>query len=185
MSERSVAARYAKSILDLAVERGVLEQVNGDMQLIYHTCKASSQLIALLRNPIVPLGKKLSIIKALFDGKVSPLTLGFMEIMIRKERADVLYPASVEFLRQYDLNKKVSTAEITTAVELTQELENEIMAKVKAMVSGEIHIKRTVNPDIIGGFILKVGDRQYDSSLRRSLNDLEKDLINKNFIRTI
>ena len=185
MSERSVASRYAKSILDLAIEKNLLEVVFQNMLDFKGIGNSNKQLITVLRSPIIPPEKKLSIIKALFENKFHSLTLSFFEIMIKKERAEIIFPAASEFIRQYNLKKQIIVAEITTAVPLTAALEKEILSKVSELYKGEIIVKKVVDEGIIGGFILKIEDRQIDSSYRKKLSDLKMELINSNYIKQV
>lgn len=185
MSERSVASRYAKSILDLAVETNVLEAVYQDMIDFLGTCKSSPALQTLLKNPIIPLDKKQSVLMAVFGEKFTELTRSFFQIMIRKERAEIILPAAAEFITQYNFRKKIVIAEITTAVPLSAELETQLLAKVKELHAGEIEVRKLVDPEIIGGFILRVEDKQFDSSFRKKLADLKKELVDSSYSKQI
>ncbi len=181
MSDRNVASRYAKSILDLAVETNVLESVYQNMVDLISTCKSSSALQGLLRNPITPLDKKLSILKALFETQFNKLTIGFFEIMIRKERSEIILPAAVEFINQYNSRNKIVIAEITTAIQISPELEAQLLEKVRQLTEGEIQVHKIVDPEIIGGFILRVEDKQIDTSFRTKLAGLRKELVDTSF----
>ncbi len=181
MSDRNVASRYAKSILDLAIETNVLEPVHQDMLDFMATCKSSPELQGLLRNPVIPLDKKLSILTAVFGERFNKLTIGFFQIMIRKERSEIIYPAAVEFINQYNGKNKIVIAEITTAIPLSAELEAQLLEKVKQLTEGEIQVRKIVDPEIIGGFILRVEDKQIDTSFRTKLAGLKKDLVDTSF----
>lgn len=185
MSERSVASRYAKSILDLAIETNVLEPVHQDMLDFLGTCRNSPDLQGLLRNPVMPLDKKLSVLMAIFGSHFNKLTIGFFQIMIRKERSEIILPAATEFITQYNFKNKIVVAEITTAVPLSAELEAQLLEKVKQLAEGEIQVRKIVDPEIIGGFILRVEDKQIDTSFRTKLADLKKELVDSSYSRQI
>ena len=179
MSEIKVASRYAKSLIDLALEQKALEEIKGDMELFVNTLKANSELQAVVKNPIIPQDKKNSIIKALFGDKVHKVTSAFLKIVIDKGRADIIFGTAKEFLNQYYEFKNIVTAKVVSAAPLNEEAKAEIINKVKAVTGGEVVLIASVDADLIGGFILTVGDKQFDSSIASSLSRLKKDFTEK------
>ena len=175
MSEIQVASRYAKSIIDLAVEQKVLEEVKTDIEVFVNTCRANPALQAILKNPIISLDKKASILDGLFAGKLNKMILSFFKIVIRKGRSEILYATGKEFLNQYNLIKNIVQARVTSASALSAENIKEIKDVVKEATKGEVNLTAEVDPDLIGGFILKVGDKQFDASLSSKLNKLKKE----------
>lgn len=175
MSELTVATRYAKSVIDLAEEQGNLEAVKADMNFFVRTLKANPQLQAVLRNPIVAHDKKVKILEAIFGDKVTKATLAFFRIMINKSRGELLYPTAQEFVNQYDIIKNITTASVVSAAPLSEANRAEIIAEVKRVAGGEVVLQEKVNPELIGGFILTVGDKQVDTSVSGSLTRLKKD----------
>jgi len=175
MSEITVAIRYAKAIIDLAIEQNSLEEINNDMELFVRTIKANPQLHAVLANPIIYHDKKIKILEQLFGGKVSKLTIDFFKIMINKGRAEVLTVAAQEFLNQYDVKKNIIKATVVSAAALSEENKNTIIAELKESTGGTIKLTAKVDPDLIGGFVLTVGDKQIDTSVAASLAKLKKE----------
>lgn len=117
-AEIRVASRYAKSLMDLAVERGELEVVQQDIELFHKTIKENRQLELLLTNPIVQSEKKRAILTSLFKGKISPLTSKFLDIISSKNREDFLPAIVSEFLRQYREYKGITRAQVVTTFRL-------------------------------------------------------------------
>ncbi len=179
MSEIKVASRYAKSLLDLALENKVLEEIKGDMALFVDTLKANPELQAVVKNPIIPLGKKNAILKAVFGQKVNKITEAFLKIVVDKGRAEIIYGVAKEFLVEYYVYKNIVTAKVISAVELTDAAKTEIINKVKAVTGGDVNLKTTIDASLIGGFILTVGDKQFDASISSSLLKLKKDFAQK------
>jgi F-type H+-transporting ATPase subunit delta len=175
MSELTVANRYAKSLIDLAEENKSLEETRKDMELFTHTLRANSQLQAVLANPIIAHDKKIKILEAIFAGKVSKVTDSFFKIMINKSRAQVLYATAKEFINQYNVIKNIVRAYVTSATPLSEENKEQIIAELKASTGGTIELHTKVDQNLIGGFVLKVGDLQVDSSLSTSLKKLKSD----------
>lgn len=175
MSELTVATRYAKSLIDLAVENKSLEETRNDMELFSQTLKANFQLQAVLGNPIIAHSKKIKILEAIFSKKVNKVTDSFFKIMINKSRAEVLYATSKEFINQYNIIKHIVRAYVTSATPLSEANKKQIIAELQASTGGTIELHTKVDANLIGGFVLTVGDLQIDSSLSASLNRLKQD----------
>jgi len=175
MSELTVGSRYAKSLIDLAIEQKSLEEVKKDMELFVHTLKVNHELQSVLSNPIISHDKKIKILDAIFGDKVGKATIGFFKIMINKSRGEVLYYTGQEFINQYNLKKGIVKARVTSAVELSAANKKTITDLVKAQIGGNIVLETKVDPNIIGGFVLTVGDRQIDDSIATSLKRLKNE----------
>ena len=179
MSEIQVATRYAKSLIDLAGEKSAVETIKKDIELFLATCRANPELQAILKNPIIGLDKKANILDGLFSGKVHEMILSFFKIVVRKGRAEILFATAKEFITQYNVIKNVVKATVTSASPLSQENISQIEDVVKQSTSGEVILTSIVDPKLIGGFILKVGDKQFDTSISSKLNKLRKEFEQK------
>nr|WP_121269537.1 ATP synthase F1 subunit delta [Pedobacter schmidteae] len=176
MSENKAASRYAKSLIDLSSERNALEETKNDMVLLEQVINQNSELEAILKNPIVPLDKKAGILENAFGNKVNEITRAFLKLVVSKGRSAILFDTTKAFIEQYNTLKGIVTANVTSATELTAESRAEIVAIIKRESGAkEVVIKEKVNDKLIGGFILKVGDRQFDASIASSLNKLKKE----------
>lgn len=173
MSNHRVASRYAKSLLELSIEQGILEEVYADFQSLAAMGKANRELGLVLSNPVLTSDKKLKVLKALFAKGASKLTLPFFEIVSRKNRENILLDIAKELVAQYNLHKSIQFAEVTTTSALTEEQRKQLVEVVKS-ISGmkEVQLEEKINPSLIGGFILKVNDRQLDESLSSKLKAL-------------
>ena len=175
MSEIQVATRYAKSLIDLAGEQNAVESVRGDIELFLHTCRENPELQAILKNPIISLDKKANILDGLFSGEVHAMILSFFKIVVRKGRAEILFATAKEFITQYNVIKNVVKATVTSASPLSKENISQIEDVVKQSTKGEVILTSIVDPKLIGGFILKVGDKQFDTSISSKLSKLRKE----------
>lgn len=182
MVDTKVASRYAKSLIGLAQEQNLLEEVKKDMEVILHTCKTSKEFQLLLKSPIIKGDKKLAIIKEAFSGLVSNLTLSFVEILTRKGREIYLEGIASEYIRQYREIKKIVTAKVITAVPLDDTLRNKIANLVKNTASA-VEIEEKVDPSIIGGLIVTVGDKQIDASIAGKINALRKEFSKNLYVK--
>lgn len=177
MSDFRVAIRYAKAVFELAIEKNNLEQIHKDMKYIVSLSKASPDLALMLKSPVIYSSKKQQVLEQIFESEVDTLTMQFMQLLCRKSREQFLAPAAKEFIKLYNANKGIQLADVTTSMELTPELRTQIIDKVK-IISGKdiVELSEKVEPNLIGGYILKVGDRQIDDSVKTRLKDLRKDL---------
>ena len=175
MSELTVATRYAKSIIDLAEEQKSLEEIKKDMELFSQTLKANHELQAVLANPIIGHARKIRILEAIFGSKINKMTDSFFKIMVNKSRAGILYATSKEFINQYNIIKHISRAYVTSAAPLSEENKKTIKAELEIATGGKIELHTKVDKELIGGFVLTIGDRQVDTSISSSLRRLQND----------
>ena len=176
MSEIKVASRYAKSLIDLAVENNALQASYNDMVLFEKVVDETPELEAILKNPIVPLDKKTGILNGIFADKVGTLTLTFFKIVVNKGRSAILFATAKQFVQQYNQIKGIVTADVTTATALSAAAKEQIVAIVKRELgANEVIVKEKINEKLIGGFILKVGDKQFDASIASGLSKLKKE----------
>jgi F-type H+-transporting ATPase subunit delta len=174
MSEFKVASRYAKSLADLARERGVLTEVHQDMVLFAKVCEENRNLRLLLRNPIINRDIKLKSIRSIFAAHVHKLTISFFEISVRKHREDMLEPIAIEFHKLYNRMNNIEQGKLITAVPLNDALLGQFEQEVCRIAGKQVELDIKIDPQLIGGFILTIGDKQIDDSVRRHLNDLRK-----------
>ncbi|UHG90544.1 ATP synthase F1 subunit delta [Spirosoma oryzicola] len=179
MAVATVAARYAKSLLDLAQEQGITETLYKDMQLFKQTVDQSRPLLLMLKNPIVRSEKKTAVLKAAFEKRLNPVTMSFLQIITKKNREPIMDAIAEEFIRQYDRLKGVERASIITTVPLTDALREQFKAMVLETTGGKlVELEERIDPKLIGGYILRVGDQQIDGSIRNQLNELRLQFLN-------
>ncbi len=174
MADVRVASRYVKSLLGLAVEIGALEEVHQDMQMFDRICSSNRDLVNMLKSPIIRHEKKRDILEKIFKGKVHSLTFDIIDILTRKNREPLLPAIAKEFHVAYNEYKGISKATITTTVEMDAALRAEIETIVKKLShKKEIELIEQVDPSLLGGFVLNVGDRQIDASISSKLKALK------------
>lgn len=176
MSEIRVSSRYAKSLFDLAVEKDILEAVHEDMNRLLEIELSSPDFISLIKSPIVSSDKKLSIIKAVFEKKCSELTNSFFKLVSEKGREPYLPSIAKEFHKQYNHHKGIQRAQVTTTFPIDDALRTQFKSIVKDL-SGkqEVELNEKINEALIGGYILKIDDKQVDESLSSQLRKLKLD----------
>ncbi|WP_270088230.1 ATP synthase F1 subunit delta [Sphingobacterium sp. SYP-B4668] len=176
MSVYKVASRYAKSLLDLAQEQGKLEDVKANIEQFVSVVKENTALRAVLANPIITFEKKYAILDQLFKDKFDVSVLAFFKIVIYKGRGEILYSTAEEFLRGYNVIKGVVEATVISASTLSTENFETLKTLIAKELSAEVILTNKVDTSLIGGFVVKVGDKQIDTSISRKLEDLERYL---------
>jgi F-type H+-transporting ATPase subunit delta len=179
MSNYRVAERYAKSFLELAITQGKLEEVRADMEMFDILCRESRPFLNFIKNPIIHSYKKLSVFHKLFNQRIDDLSYRLIDIITRKGREDILPEIGLQFLKQYRIYKKIEIVDIITAVKLDERLKEDFINISKRLVGEDkkIELKEHVDNKLLGGFILKIGDKQIDDSVSSKLRHLKKKLI--------
>lgn len=183
MSEIRVASRYAKSLIELAIEKGVLEEVHFDMQLFTNTVESNRELYLLLKNPIVQNDKKQAILKALFGARVNKMTNLFFEIISRKKREGNLPAIAREFHARYNEYKGIVSAEVVTTFELTAQLRKEFIAIIEKISGKSVELHERIDKSLIGGYVLRIEDKQIDESISARLMELKNEFSQNPYVK--
>jgi|TARA_B110000259_G_scaffold182143_1_gene225281 F-type H+-transporting ATPase subunit delta len=174
MKNSKTANRYAKALLELSLEKGNLDAVNGNMQVLSDTINESADLRSLIKNPTVKEEEKNTIFTAFFGKTFDADTMNFISLLTKNKRTEILPEVTQQFITQYRANKNIVTAEVTSATELDEEQKKSIIALLKH--DGEVEMVEMINPALIGGFIVKVGDKQIDASIATKFKNLRKEI---------
>lgn len=151
----------------------MLDNVKTDMEAFLKVCEESKDFSLMLKSPIIPHLKKAEIIRKIFSGKVNELTLEAFDIVARKNRESVLENIAQEFLHLYNVKKGLEEVSVTTSIELDAEMRKAFEKLAKEISGKEPLLKEKVDPEIVGGYILKLGDRQLDDSVSGQLKELK------------
>ncbi len=183
MQNPRLGTRYAKSLIDLASERGQLETAYADMLYLQDVTKQSREFLSLLRSPVVKGDTKVKVIAAVTAGKISDLTSLFIKLLISKGRESNLPEVITAFIDQYKKAKNIHTVKLTTATPVSDTVKNAIVTQVKNTSNMQnIELEAIVNPEIIGGFVLQAGDKMVDASISYELREIAKQFENNDFI---
>ena len=183
MQGTRVASRYAKSFIDLSTEQGVLEQAYDDMKTIVGLCKSNHDFVTFLKSPIIKTDKKQAVLKEIFSGKLNKITDAYIHLITAKKREIYLAEIANEFVSQYKEKKKILTAVVTSASGLDDATRKKVMEIVKGGSASEVVLEEKIDKNIIGGFVLRVGDKQVDASIARKLNLLKRSFNENAFIK--
>ena len=177
MSDSRAALRYAKAILDLGVENKATDALEKDMQNIVGTISGSVELREMLASPVIKGAAKKETLLAIFKGS-SKETEGAISMLVDNKRISMLNEVAAKYLILNEKLKGKDIAFVTTAVPLNADLEKKILAKVAEMTGNKVSIENKIDERIIGGFVLRVGDLQYDASIANKLSNLKREFTN-------
>lgn len=171
------ANRYAKALLDLALEKKQEDLVNKDMQFVAETIAENSELEMLISSPIYRIADKKMALTAVFDKKISALSNNLIDLLATNKRMSLFQTIANQYSILYNEVKKIVKASVITAIPLDDEMRKQILTKAQALAKNkEINLESNIDESIIGGFILRVGDVQIDASILNKLNNLKREL---------
>ncbi len=183
MNESKISVRYAKALLESALDKKNLDAVYQDMIQLYQVCRQVSEFELILNNPVVRQSKKKEMIRLVFSGKVTDLTLSFVEMIVQNRREMYIQDITRRFLDDYKRHKKITTVILTTVISLDQQLKERIIQLVRNSYHTTVELEEKQNEQLIGGFIIRIDDKMMDASVAKQLRNMRKKLISKEFIR--
>ena len=177
MSESRAAIRYAKAILDLAVENKATDTVEKDMRSIVGTISESKELKDMLASPVISGSAKKDVLGKVFSGSHA-ISEGLISMLVDNKRISILNEVALKYIILNEKLKGKDVAYVTTAVPMTAELEKKVLKQVTSLTGNQVTIENKIDESIIGGFVLRVGDLQYDASIANKLNNLKREFTN-------
>ncbi|MDT0558092.1 ATP synthase F1 subunit delta [Ichthyenterobacterium sp. W332] len=174
MSGSRAAIRYAKAVLSLATDQKSSEAVNSDMKTITNTIAQSEDLNQMLQSPVVRSSDKKAVLTSVFkDANV--VTTNLIDTLISNKRLALLNDVAASYMQLYDQMRGTQVATVTTAIPLTADLKTKVLTKVKELTGKEAEVENIIDESILGGFILRVGDIQYNASIANKLDKLKRE----------
>jgi len=177
MSESRAAVRYARAVLDFAVEKKSADKVEKDMRLMLATLIENEELQQVLSNPVVKSDVKKSALQNIFKS-VNEISKRLLDTLASNKRIAMLGAVAEKYIVLYEKMKGEAVARVTSAVPLTEALEKKILVQVEQLTGNKVTLENKIDESIVGGFILRVGDMQYDASLANKLNTLKREFTN-------
>ena len=174
MAGARVAIRYAKATLSLATDRKKAGAVNNDMKLIVSTIAQNKNLNDALQSPVISALAKRSVLLEVFKN-TDKTTLSLIDTLVTNNRIAIFGYVAEKYLQLYDKANGIEVATVTTAIPLTDALKQKVLAKAKELTGKDVEVQSIVDENIIGGFILRVGDIQYNASIKNQLNQLKRE----------
>ncbi|MFY0712087.1 ATP synthase F1 subunit delta [Seonamhaeicola sp. NFXS20] len=174
MAGTRAAIRYAKAALSLASDQKAAEAVNNDMIAIAKTISDSEELDQVLKSSVVKTEVKTAALSKIFP-KLNKISSDLFNLLIDNKRIGILGDVAQKYTELFDVLNNKEIAQVTTAIPLTKDLEKKVLTKIKELTSKAVELENIVDESIIGGFILRIGDKQYNASVQNKLNRLKRE----------
>ena len=184
MSVTRIATRYAKSLMELAIEQGNLTEVSADMTLISEAAH-NRDLYMMLKSPIIQSDKKNAVLEGIFKGKINKLTMAYLALLVNKGREAYVPEITAEFVRQYKVMQKITTVNVTTATEMSDAVLDDLKKKLLAsgVTAENLEITTKIDPELIGGFVLEFDNKRFDASVAFKLDQFRTNFSKNLYIK--
>ncbi|MFN8258318.1 MAG: ATP synthase F1 subunit delta [Bacteroidales bacterium] len=174
MDYSAIAVRYSKALFTLAKEKAKLDKINQDFSLIYDVYKTEPEFVRMIQFPVIQASKKAEIIYILFSGKIDQLTLDFLNLLFSKKREAHLQAIILYFQKLFKEEKGIKSVKFTTVSALSESVRFSIREILKTKYGNQIEIVEQTDPALIGGFVLRIEDEQYDASVVKHLENIKR-----------
>jgi F-type H+-transporting ATPase subunit delta len=185
MLDTLIAERYAKSLFELSLEKGKLEQVRKDMDLMVDVCLNNRDFRQMLLSPVIRPDKKIAVMDEIFIGKIEEISKQFYRLLSQKRREKYLEGIAKQFIAKYKQYHNILVVEIRSAVPLDKELREKITAIFETRSKGTVELIEIVDRNMIGGFIVSDEGRRYDASLKTTIKKLKKEFEENLYVREL
>lgn len=175
MKSSKSAPRYSQALLDLAIEQGKLDAISADMKYLAEVCNDNHELELMLQSPVVRADKKIAVLNAVFD-QFDTVTKAYLELIVKNGREAILPQIAASFDAQLKEYKGIVPVKLISAKPLDAGVKKNILSKIEGSVKGTLEVTEEINPDLIGGFIVRMGDTQIDASVASQLGQLKTRL---------
>lgn len=178
MNQSKIAVRYAKAFFELAQEKKQLDIIKTDIEAVAVAC-SQSDILLLLESPVVKTAQKKDLFEQIFKGKVNDLTLGFLLMIAENKREAHIPMICLDFMDQFRTFKGIKAAKVTTASVIDKNVKEKFSKAISEVFKTDVELTTDENPDLIGGFVLRVGDEQIDASVSSKLRKIEREFLDK------
>ena len=176
MNDSKISVRYSRALFQSALDNNILDKVNQDMILILEICKAADAK-EFLHSPIIVPSKKMDIFHRILAGNVEKITLSLIDLVVKNGRENFLPAIARVFIHETMRYKGITKSVLTTARKIDEKVRKQIIGLISDSFSTKAELEEVIDPEIIGGFILRVDDNYIDASVRNKLNKIKKELM--------
>jgi F-type H+-transporting ATPase subunit delta len=176
MNDSKISVRYSRALFQSALEKKIIDNVNQDMILISEVCR-TPEAKEFLQSPIIVPSKKSAIFHSMLNGKVEKVTLSLIDLVVKNGRESFLPAIARVFIYETRKYKGITESVLTTAVKVDEKVKNQIITLISEGFSTKVELEENIDPEIIGGFILRVDDNYIDASIRNKLRKIRKELL--------
>jgi len=183
MKETKISIRYAKALFELALEQGIEDRVKEDMIVIKDVCRSNNELIRILISPVIKVTVKDKILKSIFAEHIHKLSMSFISLIVRKGRESLVVEIACDYVARFKEFKGIKTAYIKTAKKIDEKTRQQLIEKLQTITQAQIELVEEIKEDLVGGYILKIDDNQYDASILSRLKRLKRDFKDNLYVK--
>jgi len=176
MNDSKISVRYSRALFQSALEKKIIDKVNQDMIFISEICKTPETKEFLLSPIIVP-SKKTSIFHKMLEGNVEKITMSMIDLIVKNGRESYLPAVARVFIHETLKYKGITESVLTTAVKVDAKVKKQMTGLISEVYSTKVELEEIIDPEIIGGFILRIDDNYIDASIRNKLRKIKKELL--------
>jgi F-type H+-transporting ATPase subunit delta len=172
-----IASRYARALFQFAVDRQAEDKVFENIRLVEKILSETTQLKLVLKNPLLGKDVKKQLVITACGGKVHPVFERFIDLTLQNKREALLHNVAMKYMDFYYESKNLAIVRLTTAFPLEQDTEKKLISSIKNLIQKDLMVEKIVEPKIIGGFILEIGDVRWDGSISRQLKKIHQKMV--------
>lgn len=177
MDQSAISVRYAKAFFKTAKENKLIGPLKSDIEMVFDLCQQSKDFILLLESPVIKSTQKASVLKAIFDGKLHQFTLNFLLLVVQNKREVYIPGICRNFLDIVRREENIRQAIVATAAPISKNILSDIEKTLAKELNATIELQTKVNPDLIGGMVLRIDDIQFDASVATQLKKIKHSLL--------
>ena len=176
MNKGIISTRYAKALMMAGADNRCLDALKADMELLKAVMKETPVFAQILDNPVIKPSQKRKVIAELLAQQVHPMTINFVNTLIRNRRELLMADVVRDFIDLYEKSKGIRRAHVVAATGMDEQAREQLQQQLNTLLKANVQLTVEENPELIGGFILRAGDRQYDASLSSALKRMKKKM---------
>lgn len=176
MNDSKISVRYARALFESAEEKNILDQIRKDMEEIQRISRVP-EFKVLLASPVIKPSQKLKIMEKVLTGQVEALTLSLLQLVIRNGREEYIPGIARYFTDLYKKHRGIVSATFTSATPVSKALRDRVEKVVREALKTQVELVTDDNEELIGGFVMRIEDQQYDASVARSLKKMKTQLL--------
>lgn len=181
MYDSQINIRYARSLYLAAEEKGDLDLVKEDIEVLFQLFEENHDIDLLLEHPLIRTSRKIEILSSIFKDKVTKHTWSFLNLIVKNKRENHLKNICRDFISIYKKSKGIRTAVLTTSFELTRTHKEKIKKAIEEVFQAPVELNTKIDESIIGGLIIQVDDKQLDLSVMRQIEKVRGQFVNIDF----
>jgi F-type H+-transporting ATPase subunit delta len=177
MNDSKISVRYARALFESALEKGILDTVRDDMESVREVT-VIPEFQYLLVNPVMKETQKCAVMDELFKTRIHPLSLSLLNLVFKNGREQFIPAIARNFIDLFKKHKGIRSATLTSVTPVKEATRKKVEKLIREVMNTPVELQTDYNEELIGGFVIRIDDQQYDASVASSLKKVKKQLLN-------